>query len=130
MKLPFKITADEIQRGLIILGLSVILGVVIGLVRFCDVRAGQEEMTRLPDYNPFARGTPPLIDSPTQYSDFLFTLEGIPRFLPPWRVLLRSEEVLAAQDWEREWDLLGDPLRVYPDDRDLERALDEALIDR
>lgn len=128
--MKFKLSSDEIQRGILILVVGALLGVVIGLLNYCDSMANTEPRARLPDYNPFKTGVPPLIDSPAQYSDFIFSLNGIPRFLPPWLALVKSENVLGADSLDREWELLGNPLDLYTDDQELERALDEVLINR
>lgn len=127
MKLRF--THDEVLRGAIVLGLGVLVGVLFGLLQYCERRLDRE-MAVLPSYSPFRGGVPPLIDRPALYSDFVFSLEGMPRFLPPWRTLIESEEVLGEETWRREWELLGDPTLMYPDDREVERALDAVLFGR
>lgn len=128
--MKFKLSPDEIQRGLLILGVGIILGVVIGLLNYCDTQSNVQISARLPDYNPFKTGVPPLIDNPARYSDFIFSLEGLPRFLPPWLTLIEPQAALDGQSLEEEWRRLGDPLTIYPSDQELERALDELLIDR
>jgi hypothetical protein len=127
MKLPF--SHDEIFRGALILLLGVVFGIILGLLRFCEATP-QDVRTQLPEYNPFKEGVPPLIDNPAQYSDFVFSFQGLPRFVPPWIPMIKSNQVLALEDWDKEWDLLGDATSIYHNDQELERALDEILLNR
>ncbi|GEM_PF-6329120 len=127
MKFPF--SADEIQRGLIILSLGLIAGLIIGLVSWCSAIPPTPTVI-LPSYNPFEEGINPEIQSPPLYNDFKFSLPGLPRFRPKWKTLIEPGEVLKPEDFNKEWDRLGDPKLLFLSDEDLETALDDLILDR
>lgn len=127
MKFPF--SADEIQRGLIILALAVVLGMILGVVQWCSTLPSGPQVV-LPSYNPFEEGLSPETVRVPSYSDFRFNFPGLPRFLPKWKTILKQEDALSPETFEEEWQKLGDPLMDYPSDAAIEKALDDLILGR